>query len=116
MTGTNGGGREIDAMVAEKVMGLKSRFIPDTNWAVFQVDGWTERLVLDYSTNITDAFQVVEKMRERGYYFALIQHVGGTWGCEFTDKGYELKGKVEDEKTAPEAICRAALAACKEKP
>jgi hypothetical protein len=66
---------------------------------------------LHYSTDISAAFQVVEKMRERGYFFGLILEENGKWNCEYTDSSYELRGETENAPSAPEAICRAALSA-----
>jgi hypothetical protein len=67
-------GRELDAEVAEKVVGIKPRkFVPGaedgldkTDWWYFSKNG-SHRLVPNYSTNIAAAWEVVEHFGQAGY-------------------------------------------------
>ena len=107
-------GRELDALVAEKVMGLRFVWrsqltdhygynagvwtIP-TKWGTMDLTEEPPR----YSTDIAAAWEVVEKMREDGFLVALYRSAGA-WIAD-TNPGY---GKSD---TAPHAICLAALRA-----
>jgi uncharacterized radical SAM superfamily protein len=85
-------GREVDVLIAEKVMGMPTR-------------GWA-----DYSTDIEEALTVIEKMRDRfGAEFLLTCNVLGEWRAAFTKPNMSRPPMVAD--TAPLAICLAALAA-----
>jgi len=101
--------REIDRLVAEKVMGWE--YVQDT-------DKWWDGDVLDIenfnpSTNIQDAWRVVEKMRE-GRIFSLCD----AWdendepifyaNFQYND-GYHVVNYDAYAETAPLAICLAAL-------
>jgi hypothetical protein len=114
-----GPGRELDRLVAEKI-GLK--YIPATK------GGWPEHVefpdkpgqfveLLDYSTSITAAWQVVEK-----YKLSLVRIAEDEWLCGPTGKGghdgiySENDGSVVVQfhdyllaTTAPHAICLAFL-------
>jgi len=84
-------GRELDALIAEKVMGWSWGIIGD--------------LIPAYSTDISAAWEVVEEM---GDCLHLRQHgEQGEWEAWFC--GYP-NSKAHGE-TAPEAICKAALLA-----
>ncbi len=71
-----------------------------------------------FSTNIADAWQIVETLSARGYQFELSELSGG-WAAEFDADlvpgvvpGVAIDGRCEDIcPTAPVAICLAALAA-----
>lgn len=117
-------GRELDALVAEKVMGLSVSWRslhpnPDASdppeiyllddkgdmplLEVRSGDGWT--FLPRYSTDITAAWQVVERMKERGYWLCLIQNqllFSASFDSVLTD--HRATGE-----TAPHAICLAAL-------
>ena len=115
--------RELDAEVAEKVMGHGYRTFP--NGALPNVKHWFRKgddrnygafLLPYYSTSIADAWLVVEEMRKRGYGCAIFYH----WqlcetnpSCEFDwrDNNGNLRAIEESGGTVPEAICRAALEA-----
>jgi hypothetical protein len=107
---TLGAGPEIDKLVAERVMG----------WDDF-ADKWLKNpedlklLVPKYSSNIADAWLVVEKMQNH-FNFFLARHFAafdGKWEAIFEGKEGEF---VADAPTAPLAICRASLKAVGEKP
>lgn len=130
-------GRELDALVAEKVIGWKwatfcrvalllspfdfEREVPGKPWM-----GWTEgaensvqrdieerlegfQSIPHYSTDIAAAWEVVEKMRRDGYGV----HVGGrpdAWEISIINAG-GLEFSLDDQPTAPLSICLAALQA-----
>jgi len=100
---------ELNALVAEKVMG----------WSKSKVDDTLNYEVPRYSTFISCAWLVVEEMRERGFMIDLddIGHEGNKskaqWNCVFfTRETMRDVGPVNCD-TAPEAICRAGLEAIK---
>jgi hypothetical protein len=111
-------GRALDAEVAERVMGL------DLSWRRVTLDGTNRDLgpvrnVLAYSTDIAAAWDVVEHMEARCWWFALETfpnphgiNDGATVTARFKATGmpgqHDGVGKAED---APLAICRAALKA-----
>jgi hypothetical protein len=97
-------GRELDALVAEKVMGYKTAPIPDGETANPP----------NFSTDITAAWQVVEKMRERGYRLGLRTWVRSAEGeAVFVDPKRERasEGNGAFDASVPLAICIAALRA-----
>lgn len=113
-------GRELDALVAEKVMGwrwrggrgLKLLVAPEADtWYELRGD---ERIAADafrdvphYSTAIAAAWLVVEGLRAEGWDFSLRNY--STWTATFDrmDRGAPVHDA--DGSTAPLAICRAAL-------
>ena len=62
-----------------------------------------------YSTDIAAAWEVVDKMIIRTPYECYLEHQTHGWMCTFRHPG--VIGGYAHEKTAPEAICRAALKA-----
>lgn len=137
-------GRELDALVAEKVMGLdleaeaKHRF--EAAVRKYQGKGYhgneqwpddcrpekreyfrgAERL---YSADMAAAWEVVEKLKADGWDIH-IDSVGfnndieGEWRTFFSldnDEDTQVAHVFEDGDTAPHAICRAALAALEAK-
>jgi hypothetical protein len=109
--------RELDRKIAEKVFGL--HYPPEHQQ---HDDGWTfcnwsdGHPLRQYSELIQEAFLVVEKMREKYWEFQLGRD-DNHWYCEFvlTQGGLNpIISQVEKMTFAPEAICRAALAALKD--
>jgi hypothetical protein len=123
---------DLNAQVATKVMGWELHHVPEHpdpairwQWNHPEHPEWRRGLPclhpLPYSTSIADAWLVVEKMRRRGWYYYAIQDwtdspsakdLGTTracFGCH--PKGQRAKVVEGYGDTAPEAICRAALAA-----
>lgn len=113
-------GRELDALVAEKVMG----WIGPIVWiedemgcdpymfppGVIVSERDNDRMVPVYSTGIAAAWMVVDRMEERGW-MARISREMGSWNCRFV-RPEDTAGYVFDEDaTAPLAICLAALRA-----
>lgn len=96
--------RELDTRVAGEVFG-----VTDVH----------EALIPHYSTNLGDAWSIVEYMARRGYEAAVIE-VDGIWrgwfrkrnarACPECGLRKDISYTVEED-TAPLAICKAALAA-----
>lgn len=126
-------GRELDALVADQVMGLKRTVrikgtVETTTIytdSPYFNDGVSEDdmmkyycLPLHYSTSIADAWQVVEKLQCQGHdwkWFLLLEYDNvETWDCAF-HKNSKSDGGDPDiwatADTAPHAICLAALKA-----
>lgn len=106
-------GRELDALLAEKVMGWKpskdGRYWDGPDASRHREDGpWLDagESVWSPSQDIVAAWEVLEKVQEIGS----LQNFGGFgWRCEIhtTTPGYhDCAGEAD---TAPLAICRAAL-------
>lgn len=121
-------GRELDALVAEKVMGLKinwdettpcplcgdvGRFCGARMWCSH--DGWYYSQYKNYSTDIAAAWEVVEKLPFSGRPYI---HLGlcdtytdsPRWFVE-VDLDGPFKRVLVKADTAPHAICLAALKA-----
>lgn len=116
-------GPELDALVAERVLGWsnchigltyrKAMGIPPEMLAK-QPPGRTIGCawqVVDYSQAIGCAWQVVEAMRSRGWLLSLLSESphGGLWTAEFELGNRNIFGP--PSVGAPLAICRAALSA-----
>ena len=104
--------RELDERVAVEVMGWKR--VADKFQDPHDNCLWGK--VNSYSTDIGQAWLVVEEMRKRGYGCAIFYHweVSETNpSCEFDwrDTNGNLHAIEESGGTVPEAICRAALEA-----
>lgn len=98
-------GRELDALVAEKVMGLTNFY-----WLSgerFYGPEYQHNRLSDYSTDISAAWEVVDKI---GSVKVLGPTIQGEWYSSVL--GNRKVGVWA--KTAPEAICKAALIACME--
>lgn len=124
-------GRELDALVAEKVMGWHSKQVP---LSMFQphvmVDLWytAENELISstdlinqsvkagvlphFTTNISDAWRIVEHMRQNKYHIATDDRheQDAPWWCEFATEEYTI-GSQATAETFPLAICLAALRA-----
>jgi hypothetical protein len=113
-------GREMDAMVAKHVMGLRGA--AEGGWSDPRhlsdgrvLPGLTPR---PYSTSIAVAWAVVEKMGERGFHCRIVTpfYPGRPYHVGFTPHGTTgWNGRHDHEGSAdtmPHAICLAALRAC----
>lgn len=112
--------REIDALVAEKVMGLEIIRGEGVRYAgpngfdnmYIEMGSWNgesqTKYVPLYSTRIQDAWQVVDKMKSNGWY-ALIVEAEKTGVC--FDSNLHDETVTHDCDSIPEAICFAALKA-----
>lgn len=125
-------GRELDALVAEKVMGLSPMCDAETDFSEddrcyhctkcrafsgdFDLPDPHERVYLPYSTNIGAAWQVVEELSDR-FHLQLTSpfQFNEPWWAGFTPLGVTGWNGRPDFKasgdTAPLAICLAALKA-----
>lgn len=128
-------GRELDALVAEKVMGWTLRKSTTGNTIASDSEGGVYALdVVVYSgvtrwnpsTDIDAAWTVVERIRQiipeqtktQTFSFQLCQTgIPGGWYCSFcvNNSDWSAQAFVEDAASAPRAICEAALLAIKEK-
>lgn len=110
-------GRELDALIAEKVMGWHKLF--GGNGIYYQNPLSAKAIVPPrFSADISAAWQVVERLEELGYWTQLrtpvsLEHVGnGGYWCGFTLHG--CNGRPDHWTSAtsqPLAICLAALRA-----
>jgi len=125
-----GSGREMDALVAEKVMGLtvicqqesdhflhglaKVLHVPKRERITIpMVQMWRTsdgKVLRRYSTDIAAAWTVVEYMRAEGWDFELVTRIWGRIGWRATLYSCRVAWSAYGS-TAPEAICRAALVA-----
>lgn len=102
-------GRELDAIVAEKVMGWTFAELdngygyPAPYWTI----GGTEKVkpsnFWNPSGNISNAWEVAEKMHKDLYDVSIWNDHNGKWACEIN------YWTVDDCDTVQEAICKAAL-------
>lgn len=96
-------GRELDALIAEKVMGISKERLH------------SEYCYKNYSTDITDAWEVMDAISERGRrdgcsYWRGQVDTYGTCSWYFSDPGSEgLPFVSVIGKSVPHAICLAAL-------
>jgi hypothetical protein len=98
-------GRELDALVAEKVMGWP---IKHGNWSgpIHAEYAWR---IPEYSTDIAAAHCVIEKIMKTHFMYSLnASHESGHWCVFYPSEGAPVEG--EYANTAALAICRAALA------
>lgn len=115
--------REIDALVAEKIMGWTREPDKTTDW---QETPWYEDCIWttpcgqlskiyppNYSTSIEAAWEVVEKLISDGYTWDLNSHV--EWRVRVANyRDGQTRGVFETHEigiTLPRAICLAALKA-----
>lgn len=124
---THEAGRELDALVADRVMcltvgpvqviGLGGRIHRDVGIVgpVYMMPDGREGVRAEslpyYSTDIRAAWQVVEKLEREPNGFAMTLESDGTtrwWGVRFWQADTFYDGEAE---TAPHAICLAALKA-----
>jgi hypothetical protein len=111
-------GYKIDILIAEKIMGWKDkisdhlvRYYETPNGEIFLKND-----VSHYSTDISAAWQVVEKLKREGYPNPQLYTIDedDLWHVAIRthgDMGYDDT----EAETAPLAICRAALLAILEK-
>lgn len=91
-------GRELDALIAEKVMGVHP----------FDV---REGTVRTYTTNIADAWLVVDRLERMDIEVKITIFPKAATRVDFKDYHTGSEGTVQ-EYTAPLALCLAALKAC----
>jgi len=125
-------GRELDALVAEKVMGWARHAVEFNNfqkvvvppsWSNFGVY-WLGRDIYEqvpaYSTEIEAAWQIVEQLQSHGLYIHIAAlTVRGFATRVFADRAGDEPDKqivYVDADTASLAICKAALLAVEHEP
>lgn len=102
-------GRELDALVAEKVMGFEiANYTGERHKGVpvIRVNDLSKAVLAakPYSTDISAAFEVVEKMNH-----VVLTGGSGEWEAQMWSDNEEFSAR---SNTAPHAICLAALKAC----
>ncbi len=99
-------GFEIDSLIAEKIFGWK---LDDESALVWLLpDGSRRGALPHYSTDIADAWQVIEHMNDRGWSPTVFCEFQWWIANFFTDIAGSFEASAE---TAPLAICLAALRA-----
>lgn len=122
-------GRQLDALVAAKVFGRVVEWVGGDPFYRFITDGWTgTHRILTYSTNIENAWEVVDRLRERGWVYCTVQSTVGDirvllgeviqptpipvlWWCAFAPYHSAEEVQSNEYATPAEAICDAALRA-----
>ncbi|ERI08942.1 BC1872 family protein [Aneurinibacillus aneurinilyticus] len=100
-------GRELDILVANKVFGWEYDEFLEMFYTKHELGPVPRHSNFKPSTNITDAWQVLEKMQDR-YQLGLMPTSFGKWVC----RGYLPEtAKIQVQAEAPLAICLAALEA-----
>ena len=105
-------GRELDALIAEKVMGLHiTKESRHTDCPVYDIQdaGRFFAPISPYSTSIAAAWEVVEKVADPWVWSLSNYH--GEWESELTRIDIDHQGVYASAPTAPLAICHAALKA-----
>ncbi len=105
-------GRELDADIAEKIMGIKVHFEYSPDGPVYLLDSTLlngRYHVKNYSTNISAAWDVVEKMQETKLVRLFAN--GEDYICKI---GGDLMFCISKCNSMPEAVCKAALLAVME--
>lgn len=98
-------GRELDLLVAEKVMGFIARKTSAGESYFEDKEGTLPGYYIPhYSTQISAAWEVVEKMKEEYLWEMAWNHALKAWTCY-------LNGEGSKSDTAPHSICLAALKA-----
>jgi hypothetical protein len=108
-------GTELDVLVATRVLGLAYDRVDSagTTYHEVRAPGQTHATFLrPYSTNIRDAWAVVEHLQRHGCAVRLSNKtVDWAWWAYVYSKDALFAEATCQEPTAPLAICRAALAA-----
>ena len=105
-------GPDLDALVAAKVMGWarKGPYLVPLELTARLLEAHQVPDVPCYSTDITAAWRVVEKMKDDGDVF-IEWWRDGEWTVARKPLGFRGEGDVISAPTAPLAICRSALLA-----
>lgn len=108
-------GRELDALIAEKVFGITTRWRDGSNYGgdpTRYLEYGKQTLgvgtqVPNYSTDILAAWEIVEAMKSNGFQFAIYNIPSGVFTVRF-EKDLKLYS-MDSETSIPYAICLAAL-------
>lgn len=98
-------GRELDALIAEKVMGFDPNSTDSLRTLLYH--SYPGGHFPCYSTNIACAWEVVEKMSPRDDKFEISKYKNGLYEATFR----YFEAEWSEAETAPHAICLAALKA-----
>ncbi len=101
-------GRELDALIAKKVMGIKDVQMTVGFGPVYDftgAQGMPRKVVPNYSTDIRAAWELVKKLAPSGYMVQIVQRGTNDYWVSVKD------GEIIFAETAPHAICLAALKA-----
>lgn len=119
-------GRGLDALIAIKLLGLSVEHLPvvyEEGYTEDGTDGWSgfvcprcrrpedmldEPCAKNYSTDISAAWKVVDKLNRDGWYVSVF--TGHKFECALSHPNPK-RGNYCKGETAPLAICRAALLA-----
>lgn len=108
-------GRELDALIAQKVMGFKIRkyIAKDNHYTRIELSDFLSIELPYYSTKIEDAWEVVQKITEMQHLEPeiSINHTRIGWFVRLFKPIAKLAYEVTAIDTAPHAICLAALKA-----
>lgn len=115
-------GRELDALVASKVMGWHDvKFQPIANAFGEKVmdefaghppnDLLKSAIIPKYSSEIRSAWEVLEKLKSISIFAAVISAKGQPWVCKVNKDTLFVEERAD---AAPLAICKAALRAVSE--
>lgn len=96
---------ELNALVAEKVMGWKP-----AERGIFDFRPEPKPIHLKYSTDIAAAWQVVEKMQSNDNFLSIITSKKNKWSVNIWVGKRVSTLVVKHTETTPAAICLAALA------
>lgn len=114
-------GREMDILIAEKIFGWKRKIYPPDSLgtlgsAVWEKPGPHRPHIMtiagmpNYSTEISAAWEVVEKLNSLGWNVCVASRIDGQYACFVTKQAAE-DGSAPYRESAPMAICLAALEA-----
>ena len=98
-------GRELDALIAEKVMGIKEGQVFQTSKGSYSYKPYPY-----YSTDIAAAWEVVEKL-SAVWSFELETYRDNSIRCFFRQHDHQELCVMQFSNSAPHAICLAALKA-----
>lgn len=108
-------GREMDALIFEHVFGAEKGTFPVYAPMKSELGDYMVRPIQEYSSDISAAFEVVDKMRQnkfqytlRGYFMGVEQRIATFDNQDWADANPLYKARGD---TAALAICRAALVA-----
>lgn len=104
-------GRELDALVAEKVMGIPVTEEDGRYWPPPRPgNNFSPHEILGYSTSLAAVWEVVE-MLSSDCVFEISREKAGHYSCGFYREAYVDPLGLGKADTAPHAICLAALKA-----
>lgn len=104
-------GRELDALVAEHVMKWTFVKAVTADSSIGTAPDGQRKQVPNYSTEIKDAWAVVERLRITGWFILIGDDDGPEWEVSFMRKANTLKCYMVYSNDVRVAICKTALLA-----